>query len=67
MNLKQKRKDANMTQAELARASGVNIRMIQHYEQGFKDINKAEALTVLKLADALGCEVRDILEDEKGL
>ena len=67
MNLKQKRKDANMTQAELAKESGVNIRMIQHYEQGFKDINKAEALTVLKLADALGCEVRDILEDEKGL
>lgn len=65
MNLKQKRKDANMTQAELAKESGVNIRMIQHYEQGFKDINKAEALTVLKMADALGCEVREILERQK--
>ena len=50
-----------MSQSALAEASGVSVRMIQHYEQGVRDINKAEALSVLKLADALGCEVRDIL------
>lgn len=55
------RRAKDMSQSALAEASGVSVRMIQHYEQGVRDINKAEALTVLRLADALGCEVRDIL------
>lgn len=60
-NLKKIRTEKGMSQSTLAEASGVSVRMIQHYEQGVRDINKAEALSVLKLADALGCEVRDIL------
>lgn len=59
--LKEWRLSRNMSQSDLAEASGVSVRMIQHYEQGVRDINKAEALTVLRLADALGCDVRDIL------
>ena len=60
-NLKKMRMEKGMSQSALAEASGVSVRMIQHYEQGFRDINKAEALTVLRLADALGCDVKDIL------
>lgn len=60
-NLKKVRTEKGMSQSALAEASGVSVRMIQHYEQGVRDINKAEALTVLRLADALGCDVRDIL------
>lgn len=60
-NLKTMRMAKGMSQSALAEASGVSVRMIQHYEQGFRDVNKAEALTVLRLADALGCDVRDIL------
>ena len=52
-----------MSTAELAKRSGVNERMIQYYENGYKDINKAQAITVLKIADALGCEVRDLLKE----
>ena len=36
--------------------------MVQHYEQGFHDINKAEAMTVYKLAKALGCRMEDLLQ-----
>lgn len=61
-NLKKIREAAGMTQRELAEKTGVNLRMIQFYEQGVKRINAAEALTVLRLADALGVEVRDLLE-----
>ena len=61
-HLQERRLAAGMTQKELSEKTGVNLRMIQYYEQGVKDINRAEARTVLKLADALGCEVRDILE-----
>ena len=63
MSLKYTREAAGMSQAELAKASGVNRRMIQHYEQGFKDINKASVITVLKLAEALDTDVYDIINE----
>lgn len=61
-NLKRIRKESGLTQSQLAEASGVNIRMIQYYEQGVKDINAAGALTVYKIARALNSTVEDILE-----
>lgn len=61
-NLQRIRKAAGMTQQQLAEAAGLNVRMLQHYEQGFKDINGAAALTVYRLAQALGCQVQDLLE-----
>ena len=60
--LKTIREGSNINQKKLSELSGVNVRMIQHYEQGFKDINKAQALTVYKIAKALGCTVEDLLE-----
>ena len=57
------REDKGFTQAELAEKSGVNLRMIQNYEQGFKDINKAQVVTVLQLAEALDCDVYEIIND----
>ena len=54
--------ERGLTQLELAARSGVNLRNIQDYEQGHKDINKACAITVYKLAQALNCKVEDIVE-----
>lgn len=53
---------ANLTQKMLAEKSGINIRIIQSYEQRQRDINKAEASTVINIADALGCSPKDLLE-----
>ena len=64
-NLKQKRTECGMTQAELAKKAKVSVRMIQHYEQGVKDINKAQAITVYRIAEALGCDVKDLLKGER--
>jgi transcriptional regulator with XRE-family HTH domain len=61
-NLKRIRKELAFTQSQLAEASGVNVRMIQYYEQGVKDINAAGTLTVYKIAQALNCTVEDLLE-----
>lgn len=61
-NLKHHRKRAGLTQSELAERSGVNVRMIEYYEQGVKDINAAAALTVYKLAQVLDCTVEDLIE-----
>lgn len=65
-NLKKLRTGADLSQSKLAEASGVNLRMIQYYEQGVKDINKAEALTVYRLAQALNCYMEDLLETTEG-
>lgn len=61
-NLKSIREASGLSQSKLAEASGVNVRMIQYYEQGAKDINSAAALTVSKIAKALNCTVEDLLE-----
>ncbi len=61
-NLKVKRQAAGLSQAGLAEKSGVNVRLLQYYEQGAKDINKAAAITVLDLARALGCAMEDLLQ-----
>jgi DNA-binding XRE family transcriptional regulator len=58
------RKAAGMTQKALADEADVSLRMIQLYEQRNKDINKASALTLAKVARVLGCEVEDLLESE---
>ena len=63
-NLKRLRESKGLTQAGLAEKAGVNKRMVEHYEQGFHDINKAEARTVYKLARALKCKMEDVIETQ---
>ena len=60
--LKEMRTRRGITQAQLADACGLSIRAVQDYEQMHKDINKAAAITVYKLAKALYCRIEDIIE-----
>ena len=60
--LKQIRSAYGCSQSRLAKMSGVGLRSIQMYEQRKKNINRAEAESVLRLSRALGCEMEDILE-----
>lgn len=53
---------AGMTQAALAQKAEVSLRSIQMYEQQRKDINKAQAETLFRLAGVLGCREKDLLE-----
>lgn len=66
--LKFKREEAGMSQSQLADKSGVPVRLIHAYEaeneSGHRDINKAEALRIFRLAQAIGCPIEDILEIE---
>lgn len=64
-NLNRIRTASGMSQSKLAELSGVNIRMIQYYEQGQKDINKAQGDNLYRLASALGVKIEDILELNK--
>lgn len=60
--LKKLREKAGLSQSELAKKSGVSVRIIQHYEQGFRDIKKANVMTVIALADALGCDIKKLVK-----
>lgn len=62
-NLKRIRNEKNLSQGKLSELSGVNYQMIQKYEQGVKDINKAQGLTLQALAIALDCKIEDLLEE----
>lgn len=52
---------ANLSQSMLAEKSGVNVRIIQSYEQGMRDISKAQFSTVLKIAEALECDPKELI------
>jgi DNA-binding Xre family transcriptional regulator len=61
-NLKTIRTVSGLSQSELAKESGVELRSIQMYEQRKNDINKAQVETLLKLSKVLGCDITDLLE-----
>jgi transcriptional regulator with XRE-family HTH domain len=61
-NLQRIRKEKGLTQKQLAEKSGVNLKMIQKYETGERDINHAQALTVYQLACALKAGEYELLE-----
>ncbi len=60
--LQKLRKAQGLTQAELARLSGVSLRMIQLYEQRQSDINKASGEAIIALARTLNCNFYEIME-----
>lgn len=59
--LQTQRKKYGCSQKELAEKSGVNLRTLQQYELGTKDISKASAGAVIALARTLGCSVEDLV------
>ncbi|MBO5566009.1 MAG: helix-turn-helix transcriptional regulator [Succinivibrio sp.] len=60
--LKYKRLNCNMSQSDLAAYSGVKLRQIQLFEQRQRNINKASAVTLLKLSRALSCRMEELME-----
>lgn len=66
-SLKKVRLAAGLSQSQLSAATGINVRMIQYYEQGVKDLNAAKLTTLLKLCNALKCSLPDILTDPETL
>ncbi len=61
--LKEKRQAAGFSQSQLAEKSGVNIRMLQHYEQGSKNFDHARIDTIIKICIALNCKLENIIEN----
>lgn len=62
--LKEIRESRCMSQQDLADKSGINKRMIQAYEQGYRDINGAKLSTLLTFANVLNYPIDQIVTDE---
>lgn len=61
-DLKSIRTFRGISQKTLSELSGVNLRTIQNYEQGTKDIKKASIVTIKSLAVVLDCSIDDLME-----
>lgn len=61
-NLKYFRELAGLSQSQLAALTGVSVRTLQDYEQERKPLEGARAITVLKIAQTLGCSVEDLIQ-----
>lgn len=59
--LKEMREMRGLTQAEVADKAGVRLQTYSYYEQGFRDINQAAAITVYRISQALRCAPEDLL------
>ena len=61
-NLQHYRKQAGLTQPQLAEKVGISHRTLQDYEQGRKPLEKAAVITVVHMARALDCTVEDLID-----
>lgn len=64
-NLKRIREERGLSQSKLAEASGVPLRTLQKYEIRELNINNAKAIYVYEMAEALKCEMKELLELEE--
>ena len=63
MSFRDLRAAAQLTQAQLAAASGIHLRQIQKIEAGEIRIGNLTLATAAKLAEALGVTMEDILHE----
>ena len=61
--LKEIRESRGMSQQDLADKSGINKRMIQAYEQGYRSVDGAKLATLVTLCVALECHLSEIVDD----
>lgn len=61
--LKEMRQAKNLSQSQFAEKTGINLRTVQHYEQGSKNFDHARIDTILKTCIVLNCKLEDILEN----
>ncbi|MBQ6504553.1 MAG: helix-turn-helix transcriptional regulator [Flexilinea sp.] len=61
--LKRNRELSGMSVEQLAEKAGLAPEMIREYEDGSRDLNRVDLLTLLKLANTLHCPLTALLTD----
>lgn len=65
--LKEIRTQQGLSQSLLSKEANVSLKTLQAYEQGDRDIKKAQAGTVYQLAKALNCKMEELIDIQKDL
>lgn len=65
--LKEMRESRGLSQNQLAKKTGLNVRTLQHYEQHTKNFDHARIDTIMKVCITLNCKLEDVIEDEEFL
>ena len=65
--LKEMRQAKDLSQSQLAEKANMNVRTLQHYEQGSKIFDHARIDTILRVCLALGCKLEDVIENQEYL
>lgn len=65
--LKERRLAAGLSQTQLAEKAGLNVRVLQHYEQGSKNFDHARIDILLKYCIALDCKLSELVENPEYL
>lgn len=63
--LKTMRQAKGLSQSQLAEKANMNVRTLQHYEQGSKIFDHARIDTILSVCLALDCKFEDIIENQE--
>ena len=63
--LKNIRQAKGLSQSQLAKKANMNVRTLQHYEQGSKPFDHARIDTIFRVCLALGCKVEDVIENQE--
>lgn len=62
--LKELREKKGLSQSQLAKDTRINIRTLQAYEQGQRDLAGARIDTILRLCMYLECDLQTLFEDD---
>lgn len=65
--LKEHRIAAGLSQSQLAEKAGTSLRMLQYYEQGYKNLDNARIDILIRYCIALNCKLSDLIEDPEYL
>lgn len=63
--LQRLRVEKGLSQSELAEKSGVTLRSIQCYEQGYRPIENARIESLFDLCVVLNCKLEDIIDNTR--
>lgn len=63
--LKEIRKKRNLTRKKLGEKTNISYRTIESYENNLRDINNANFMQIVRLADELECKLEDIVTDKE--
>lgn len=59
--IKKYREENGMSLNDLSQKTNINYNTLRSYEYGYRDINKMQLITAVKLSNILGCNPQDLI------